>query len=435
MSARSLVRPEGYPTLHYSHRAHELKGEDVVFVCDGLQTLCPDPQSMGKWDLFCVCDGHGGPEAAEFVRINLPRLLASELPKGLPPETDSEEGQTWLQTVRNAVNTAFVQLDLDFKKESVLPTVGCTTTIALLCGWILTVANVGDSEACLDLGSGIPVDVTISHKIDTNLDEQIRLSKCGKDVRPLSEELFRPARSYEEGVGPLRVWPCGLAVSRAIGDTDCGREILASPHITQISVPFAGARLIVASDGLWDHLTAKRVVKRSRKHVVKDTPSELISKARKVSAFGLTDDTTVLVVDILPTPKVDFRDISKKVRGPRQLLSKFRGSFGRNKKKGYPSVILISEDMAPAEVMPYPSIRSIVSTSSSKDIRPKDQPVLRTKTFTAVPRDSSESDSHEEEGLNASPDRASASRNSDGHGVSSPGCSLRRYHSSSLDYA
>lgn len=50
----------------------------------------------------------------------------------------------------------------------------------------------------------------------------------------------------------------------------------------------------------------------------------------EVSAFGLTDDTTVLVVDILPTPNIDFKDISKKIRGPRQLLSKWRGSMGRN---------------------------------------------------------------------------------------------------------
>ena len=62
-------------------------------------------------------------------------------------------------------------------------------------------------------------------------------------MRPLSEELFRPARSYEEGVGPLRVWPCGLAVSRAIGDTDCGREILASPHITQVTLANDGIRI------------------------------------------------------------------------------------------------------------------------------------------------------------------------------------------------
>lgn len=424
------MRPEGYPTLHYSHVAHELKGEDVVFVCDGLQNLCPDPQSMGKWDLFCICDGHGGPEAADFVKINLPGLIAAGLPRGPPPETDSDEGQLWLQTVRNAVNAAFVRLDADFKKESVLPTVGCTATVALLCGWILTVANVGDSEACLDLGSGVPVDVTVSHKIDTNIDEQIRLARCGKEVRPLSEELFRPARSHEEGVGPLRVWPCGLAVSRAIGDSDCGREILASPHVTQIMVPFAGARLTVASDGLWDHLTAKRIVKRSRKHVIKDTPSELISKARKVSAFGLTDDTTVLVVDILPTPKVDFRDISKKVRGPRQLLSRWR-SIGRNKKKGYPSVVLVTEDMAPAEAVPFSSVRSILSSSSSKNIRPKEQqPVMRTKTFTALPTESREFD--EEEMKDDSPGHASDNFND--QGMSSPGCSLRRYHSSTLDY-
>lgn len=76
--------------------------QDVVFVYDGLQYLSPEPQSMGKWDLFCVCDGHGGPEAADFVRINLPSLIAARLPKGPPPETESE-GHTMYLKVLNCM--------------------------------------------------------------------------------------------------------------------------------------------------------------------------------------------------------------------------------------------------------------------------------------------------------------------------------------------
>ena len=45
---------------------------------------------MGKWDLFCVCDGHGGPEAAQFTKANLPGLIAARLPKGPAPETETE---------------------------------------------------------------------------------------------------------------------------------------------------------------------------------------------------------------------------------------------------------------------------------------------------------------------------------------------------------
>lgn len=57
---------------------------------DDLQLLAPDPQSLAKWDMFCICDGHGGPEAAEFAKTNLPAFIVTGLPKGPPPEAESE---------------------------------------------------------------------------------------------------------------------------------------------------------------------------------------------------------------------------------------------------------------------------------------------------------------------------------------------------------
>lgn len=48
-------------------------------------------------------------------------------------------------------------------------------TVALVCGWILTIANVGDSEAFLDVGRRKAFELTTSHKLDTNLEEQGRL--------------------------------------------------------------------------------------------------------------------------------------------------------------------------------------------------------------------------------------------------------------------
>ena len=37
-------------------------------------------------------------------------------------------------------------------------------------------------------------------------------------------------------VGPLRVWPGGLCLSRSIGDMDVGDYIVAVPHVKQIKV-------------------------------------------------------------------------------------------------------------------------------------------------------------------------------------------------------
>ena len=106
--------------------------------------------------------------------------------------------------------------------------------MALVCRELLTVANIGDSEAFLDTGRKFIVEMTKSHKIDSNIDEQDRLKAAGKEVTQLGRGMFRPAVNGEEGVGPLRVWPCGLAVSRSVGDYDCGLEVTAAPHVRQV---------------------------------------------------------------------------------------------------------------------------------------------------------------------------------------------------------
>ena len=36
-----------------------------------------------------------------------------------------------------------------------------------------------------------------------------------------------------QGYGPLRMWPGGLCLSRAIGDFDVGASVLCAPHIMQ----------------------------------------------------------------------------------------------------------------------------------------------------------------------------------------------------------
>ena len=42
------------------------------------------------------------------------------------------------------------------------------------------------------------------------------------------------AKPGAPGLGPLRVWPGGLCVSRSVGDADAGPEIISLPHIKQV---------------------------------------------------------------------------------------------------------------------------------------------------------------------------------------------------------
>ncbi|KIY94678.1 hypothetical protein MNEG_13285 [Monoraphidium neglectum] len=167
---------------------------------------------------------------------------------------------------------------------------GTTATLAVACGWELVVASVGDSCAYLDTGREILL-VSANHRIDENADERARILAAGGEIAPSSVEGV-PA-------GPQRVWPGGLAMSRSIGDREAGDLVPAAPEVRQITLPTSGARLVIASDGVWDQgLSAKSVVGAVRRDNAAAAAHKIAMSALKRK--GLRDDITVIVVDFLP---------------------------------------------------------------------------------------------------------------------------------------
>lgn len=116
---------------------------------------------------------------------------------------------------------------------------GTTVTCLLVVGQLLTIANIGDSEAWMDTGS-TPVCLIHSHRLQENKAERERLKAANVEIAQLGFHLQGPARGSEIGVGPVRLWPGGLCVSRSVGDLDSGAEVLPLPHIKQVRLPNEG---------------------------------------------------------------------------------------------------------------------------------------------------------------------------------------------------
>jgi hypothetical protein len=122
----------------------------------------------------------------------------------------------------------------------------------------------------------------------------------GAVVAPIAMWGSGPADDYTSGVGPLRIWPGGLCLSRAIGDFDVGQAVVPFPHVTQVMLPPTGGRLLVASDGIWDaYDKMSRASGMSRGWSTEVAPSRMIQTI--VRAYGgLKDDTTIIIADIMP---------------------------------------------------------------------------------------------------------------------------------------
>merc|ERR1711907_795107 len=109
-------------------------------------------------------------------------------------------------------------------------------------------------------------------------------------------------------VGPARVWTKkqvagGLAVSRSFGDLAMAPAgVVPDPEIKKETLSGRDKFLVLASDGVWEHLTNQQVVDIARQHKDPRQASDaVVQEARKqwqVKGQGYVDDITALVVKV-----------------------------------------------------------------------------------------------------------------------------------------
>ncbi|KAF6260285.1 phosphatase 2C-like domain-containing protein [Scenedesmus sp. NREL 46B-D3] len=288
------------PILVHANEQKALKSEDVIYV------RRVEASYGNVHSIFMVCDGHQGAGAAVHCVEHMPGLLGQLLPAGLPDWSNTRDVVEYAEKVRRAVSTAAVLLDNEWTRmvetgvANVQDNAGTTMTLAVVSGWLLTVANTGDSNAIIDCGDSVQ-EITYSHRIQVNKNEQNRLRQAGAQLAPLGFHLQGPAKPQEMGVGPLRMWPGGLCVSRSIGDLDAGPLIVPLPHVRQVLLTRHRAlRLIMASDGLWDLMSFSKAAKSVRHKL----PHQAVSTLAQVVARDkrMADDVSIIILDMLPPP-------------------------------------------------------------------------------------------------------------------------------------
>ncbi|KAG0464080.1 hypothetical protein HPP92_019715 [Vanilla planifolia] len=266
--------------VRYGCAAQSKKGEDYFLVKTDCQRVAGNPSST--FFVFAIFDGHNGNAAAIFARDNLLSHIMGAIPRGLGKEE-------WIHALPRALVAGFVKTDKEFQMKG--QTSGTTATFVIIDGWTITVASVGDSRCILDANGGEVSLLTVDHRLEENVEERERVTASGGEVGRLS------IMGGTE-IGPLRCWPGGLCLSRSIGDMDVGEFIVPIPHVKQVKLSTTGGRLIIASDGIWDALPSETAA-----NCCRGLPAELAARQVVKEALrtrGLKDDTTCIVVDIIP---------------------------------------------------------------------------------------------------------------------------------------
>ncbi|KAL7200256.1 hypothetical protein ACSBR1_032224 [Camellia fascicularis] len=171
---------------------------------------------------YGVFDGHGGSEAAAYVRKNVLRFFS--------------EDAKFPQTSKNSLRKAFLLADLALADDcSVSSSSGTTALAALILGRYLMVANVGDRRAVL-CRKGIAIEMSHDHR-PNYASEQMRVEELGGYIDD----------GYINGV---------LSVTRAMGDWDmkCPRgsslPLIAEPEFCQVVLTKDDEFLIIGCDGI-----------------------------------------------------------------------------------------------------------------------------------------------------------------------------------------
>ncbi|KAK1301287.1 putative protein phosphatase 2C 12 [Acorus calamus] len=252
------------PDILYGQANQSKKGEDYILLKTECQRVPGD--GVTTFSVFALFDGHNGSAAAIYTKENLLNNVLSAIPLHLSRDE-------WLAALPRALVAGFVKTDKDLQEKA--QTSGTTVTFVIIDGWVVTVASVGDSRCILESAEGAVFFLSADHRLDTNEEEVERITASGGEVGRLNT-------GGGAEIGPLRCWPGGLCLSRSIGDMDVGEYIVPVPHVKQVKLSSAGGRLIISSDGVWDALDTEEAVQLK----------------------GLRDDTTCIVVDILPPEKI-----------------------------------------------------------------------------------------------------------------------------------
>ena len=216
-----------------------------------------------KISYFGVFDGHAGNKCAEYLRDNLLNYICNNnfFPDDIP----------------NAIKYGFKKIDEDYLKKyafinnKLIDNSGSCGLILLLIYNTIYIANVGDSRCIGSFKNGkIQKDITLDHKPNTPYEKERIIKNGGKIYQTQTPIEDDEAFKDKILVGPYRVFPGKLSVSRTVGDAEGKIEALGGNPNVIVPIPdifFFDLEkddvdfFILGCDGIYDQLYSKDVFK------------------------------------------------------------------------------------------------------------------------------------------------------------------------------
>ena len=221
------------------------------------------PTPWPKISYFGVFDGHAGNQCAEFLRDNLLNYIC--------------DNNFFPNDVPNAIKYGFKKIDEDYLKKyafinnKLIDNSGSCGLILLLVYNTVYIANVGDSRCLGSFQNGkLQKDITLDHKPNTPYEKERIIKNGGKIYQ--TQTPIEDDESFKDKIliGPYRVSPGKLSVSRTVGDAEGKIEALGGNPNVIVPIPDIFSFdlekddvdfFILGCDGIYDQLYSKDVFK------------------------------------------------------------------------------------------------------------------------------------------------------------------------------
>uniref|UniRef100_A0A2P2LSI6 protein-serine/threonine phosphatase n=1 Tax=Rhizophora mucronata TaxID=61149 RepID=A0A2P2LSI6_RHIMU len=255
--------------------------EDEHLCVDNLcERLATDASFPSPGAFYGVFDGHGGIDAASFIRNNLLNFIV--------------EDSQFPSARKKAIKSAFVKADHAIADAKSIDSYSGTTALtALILGRTMVIANAGDSRAVLGK-RGRAIELSKDHKPNCT-SERLRIERLGGVIYD----------GYLNGQ---------LSVARALGDwhikgTKSSKSPLsAEPDLEEVELTEEDEFLIMGCDGLWDVMSSQCAVTMARKELMMHNDPESCSRVLVKEALqrNTCDNLTVVVICFSsdPPPKI-----------------------------------------------------------------------------------------------------------------------------------
>ena len=230
-------------------------------------------ENWPTWSFFAVYDGHGGASCADFLRDNLHQFIVKQTSFPSDPVTAIRDGfaeaeSFFLEIVENAADEAMKEAG-ETNFEGFVDNSGSWAVVILIIDRTVYMANVGDSRTIMSANGGRNAySLSKDHKPNEE-GEAFRILNNGGKIYQTQTMVPKLDGSGNECIlGPHRVFPGRLSVSRSFGDIEAKlpkyggnmKVIVADPEIRVFEITDNLDFIILAWDGIYDKLSNKEIL-------------------------------------------------------------------------------------------------------------------------------------------------------------------------------